>query len=1010
MTHPRRGRHSLALLLMAGTMAWPLTYTLAQSPAKEGPANSGQPQEAGPKDAPIGIPPEVLARLGGMVGGGVSGPNEADFPSLEKVTEGYEKIVSTADGQASLYTIWVRRKDGQMLAELPRNYMAQKHFIAMTVASGETYAGLQAGDTYVYWKAYDKRLALIEPNIETRSTGDNESKSSVQRLFTDRVLLDVPILTMVPRGGPVIDLDELLVGNASKFFGPRVMVSNPRLSTIKTAKAFPNNVEIGIEVPTRNGQLQTLHYSISLIPDNTGYTPRVADERVGFFTTAYTDLGKFKERETRTRFINRWNLEKADASLDISPPKNPIVFYIEHTTPVRYRRWVREGLLFWNTAFEKIGISNAIEVYYQDAATGAHMEKDPEDVRYNFIRWLNNNIGTAIGPSRVHPLTGQILDADIILTDGWIRHYWKQFNEVLPEVAMEGFSAETLSWLETHPEWDPRFRLAPPAERQSILNERARLGARPFGDHAMTHADSKLLGTNEYDGLIGRGSQTNGLCLASRGKAIDVATMRMHLDMIDFDDLDAQTPAPAPKPGDPAKPSDAPKTPEKPKPKLVDGMPEAFIGPLLGDLVAHEVGHTLGLRHNFKASSIYTLAEINSKAIKGTKPFTGSVMDYIPVNINVETGEIQGDYGMIGLGPYDLWAIEYGYAFTNDLKPILSRVAEPELAYATDEDTGGPDPLARRYDFSKNPLDYAKNQIRLAKYHRGRILDKFVKDGDSWSKARSGYELTLLSQTTAVNAMAGWVGGAFITRDRKGDKNARLPVEVVPVKTQREALEFVIANSFFDESYGLTSDLLSRMTVDKWLDGDGARFAMNSEPTWPIHDRIMGIQASTLTMIMNPTTLRRVYDNEFRIPADQEAVTLPELLGTVTSSIWKELETKAEKPYTARKPMISSLRRNLQREHMERLIDLTLPSSGFTAAQKPISNLAMMELRGMREKIGKALEQSGANADPYTVAHLTEIKDRIGKALDAHYIYNAKDFAPRGQQTFILQAEGQEKK
>ena len=67
------------------------------------------------------------------------------------------------------------------------------------------------------------------------------------------------------------------------------------------------------------------------------------------------------------------------------------------------------------------------------------MDKDPEDVNYNFVRWLNNDIGMAIGPSRVHPLTGQILDADIILTDGWIRHYQKQFAESLPDVAMEGF-------------------------------------------------------------------------------------------------------------------------------------------------------------------------------------------------------------------------------------------------------------------------------------------------------------------------------------------------------------------------------------------------------------------------------------------------------------------------------------------------------------------------------------------------------------------------------------------
>jgi hypothetical protein len=989
----RRACQLFAILIFSSAMAWPPAPAFAQAPP-------GLPQ---------GPSPELFRTRAGMGGGGMFG--DADYPSLEKVTEGYEKVVSTADGQASLYTLWVRKRDGQMLAELPRMYMMQKHFIAMTVASGEPYAGLQAGDMYVYWKQYDKRLALIEPNVGTRSDGDRESRSSVRRLFTDRVILDVPILTMVRQGGPVIDLDELLIGHASRFFGPRVMVGNPRLATIKTAKAFPNNVEIGIEVPTRDGRLQTLHYSISLIPDNTGYSPRMADERVGYFTTAYTDLGKFKERETRVRHINRWHLEKADPSLEISPPKNPIVFYIEHTTPVRYRRWVREGLLFWNKAFEKVGISNAIEVYYQDEATGAHMDKDPEDVRYNFIRWLNNNVGTAIGPSRVHPLTGQILDADIILTDGWIRHFWKQFNEVLPEVAMEGFSAETLAWLDTHPQWDPRIRLAPAAERDAILLERARQAGHTAGGHPMANVDPSLLGDDEFDGLVGRQSQSNGFCLASRGKAIDVAMMAMHLDLADEEELLALEADPPTSGAGPAK--DKPKEPAKDKPrakpKLIDGMPEVFIGPLLADLVAHEVGHTLGLRHNFKASSVYTMAEINSGKIKGTKPFTGSVMDYIPVNINMKTGEVQGDYGMIGIGPYDYWAIEYGYTFNPDLKPILDRVAEPELQYATDEDTGGPDPLARRYDFSKNPLDYTKNQMRLAAYHRGRILDKFVKDGESWSKARSGYELTLMSQTQCVATMAGWVGGAFVHRDRKGDKNARVPVEAIPAVSQREALEFVIENAFFDESFGLSPELLARMTVDKWLDGDGFRRAISDEPTWPVHDRIMGIQASALTMLMNPTTLRRVYDNEFRVPAETDALTLPELIDRVTSAIWKELDKKAEKPFTARKPMISSLRRNLQREHMERLINLTMPAGGFAAAQKPIANLATMELRKIREKISSALAESTGKADPYTVAHLSETRERITKALDAQYIYNAKDLSRESTRVIIVPMGTEEK-
>ncbi len=180
-------------------------------------------------------------------------------------------------------------------------------------------------------------------------------------------------------------------------------------------------------------------------------------------------------------------------------------------------------------------------------------------------------------------------------------------------------------------------------------------------------------------------------------------------------------------------------------------MPEWFVGPLLADLVAHEVGHTLGLRHNFKASALLTLDEINSDDVKGKKTITASVMDYTPINYRLEAGTVQGDYAMIDIGPYDFWAIEYGYTFEDKKLPeILKRCSEPELQYATDEDTSGPDPLARRYDFSKDPLHYAQEQMKLINLYRGRILEKFVKDGDSWAKARRGYELTLSLQTRAA--------------------------------------------------------------------------------------------------------------------------------------------------------------------------------------------------------------------------------------------------------------------
>jgi hypothetical protein len=183
------------------------------------------------------------------------------------------------------------------------------------------------------------------------------------------------------------------------------------------------------------------------------------------------------------------------------------------------------------------------------------------------------------------------------------------------------------------------------------------------------------------------------------------------------------------------------------------------------------------------------------------------------------------------------------------------------------------------------------------------------------------------------------------------------------------------------------------MSVDKWLDG-GVHAGLSNEATWPIHDRVLSMQASALTLLMNPTTLRRVYDNEVRLPSDQDALTLPELLDSVGSSVWSELDEECPDDRNDRQPMITSLRRNLQREHLLRLIDLVLEDATDTAAYKPISNLARMELRRLAERIGKSIERCGKKMDAYTLAHLTESQERVTRALDASYTYNAGSQSP----------------
>jgi hypothetical protein len=182
---------------------------------------------------------------------------------------------------------------------------------------------------------------------------------------------------------------------------------------------------------------------------------------------------------------------------------------------------------------------------------------------------------------------------------------------------------------------------------------------------------------------------------------------------------------------------------------------------------------------------------------------------------------------------------------------------------------------------------------------------------------------------------------------------------------------------------------------------EGGMSDMFEDPTFAVHDRIMGLQATALTMILNPTKLNRVYDNEYRVTADADALTLPEVIFDVTDSIWSELDQNGGNSFTNRRPMISSLRRNLQREELDRLIDLTLPNDGFGASSKPVANLCVYKLRELSGKIDKALKSS-TKLDAYSMAHLAEAKVRIDKALDAQYIYNAKDIGGGGMPFMIF--------
>jgi hypothetical protein len=153
-----------------------------------------------------------------------------------------------------------------------------------------------------------------------------------------------------------------------------------------------------------------LYYSLSKLPESPMAT-RLADARIGLFTTSVNDYSDDVARTPRQRFVNRWRLEKKDAAAALSEPVKPITFWLDNSIPLKYRDAITRGVLEWNKAFEKIGFKEAIAVKVQPDDA----DFDTLDVNTASIRWLTNAqpFYGAIGPSHVDPRSGEILDADI---------------------------------------------------------------------------------------------------------------------------------------------------------------------------------------------------------------------------------------------------------------------------------------------------------------------------------------------------------------------------------------------------------------------------------------------------------------------------------------------------------------------------------------------------------------------------------------------------------------------
>jgi hypothetical protein len=873
--------------------------------------------------------------------------DEDEFPKWETVVKDHE-------AQEGFLKLYRKEKEQKLLAAVPEDLLEQPFFLATSIAGGSDYAGWQWQDKLLQFERFGKKLLIVELNTQQRADEEKPVAEVVRRTYADRLLASVDIEAKSEDDELLFDLGELLGNDYRTFFGSLFSLDSS-LARFQKAKAFPNNLEVTVQMPRYgDGTFVTIHYSISRLPKLEDYTPRMADDRIGYFLTAIRDYSKGDPREGRmVRLINRWKLEKADPDLPLSPPKEPIVFYVEKTVPIAYRRAVAEGILEWNRAFEQVGIVGAIDVRQQTDTQFADL--DPEDVRYNFFRWITSETPFAMGPSRVDPRTGRILDADIIFDDSMLRGYMRDYDALLRDGPEKLLTRSMLTELERRPERHPLARLKAQAGQGAAETRAQRL----LQELAKTPEGRTLLarGEGEQPAVEEPRLQHASVCQVGQFLPHKVGLLRLAMGDLAREGATAPT----------------------------GGAFADYLSEIVKETVMHEVGHTIGLRHNFSASSLYDLKTINSPA--RPKAISASVMDYHPVNL-VPGGadRPRGHYLSQTLGPYDMLAIEYGYKLCKEddeeLAKVPGKIAEQGIPYATDEDTRAPDPHIARWDLGKDPLAFADLRLALVKELWGELETRTVADGDSYAKLRRALNITLFEVQTSSLFVARTVGGLEFHRDHKGDPNARPPISVIQAKRQRAALQWICKNVFAEDALPVPAELQSKLAAGRWVHWGSPDTMASLE--YSLMDRILAIQTWALFFLTSDDVLARTWENEQRVTdKGADVLTLPELFDTLEAAIFSELIGGPPAQGTVRNPTVSSRRQQLQDAYVQQLISIALAKD---TAPPVASKLAWARLAGLEERLKGGVR---AKLDPYSAAHLDVLASRSQAARTARYVHVA---------------------
>jgi hypothetical protein len=686
----------------------------------------------------------------------------------------------------------------RLLFEIPdsaygKDMLANTEFAAVSGGTNLIAPGTLVDNRVVRWSRRGNKINLEVVRYEIAADQEGGIDRAVEITTLPTLLRTFEIVGRGSKGEAIIDVTPLFITEPPsgfalgfmKFFGTQQI--DPKRSYIDGVKAFPRNVGVRFYqtwVAERSQLLSTVDEAEESVTDSLGFVfytnfyllpdkpmrPRFWDPRVGYFATPFRDYGTGEYGGKERGFIQRYRLIKKKPEAALSDPVQPIVFYLGRGVPDVWRPYLKQAVEDWGEVFARAGFSNAILA--RDAPDEDEDPTwDPDDVRYNVIRWAPSGRQNALGAAVVDPRSGEVISSHTI--------FWHDVLRLL----------ETWYFTQASP-LDPRAQRLP--------------------------------------------LQTD------------------------------------------------------------------LMGELLRYVVRHEIGHALGLRHNFKATAAVGAKQLRDPQWTRTWGTSASTMSYARFNYVAQPGD---DAGLMPkFGPYDYFAIDWGYRVFPGITPDQERerldvlaagqVADPLLRFGGEDSAATLDPTVFSNVLGGDSIEAGELGLRNIDRVMSYIVPATTRKGEGYAKLSEMYEALVQQRHRELVYVSKLVGGVEETRYQAGRGTA--PFVPVDPDRQRQAVRFLTQFAFAEPKALLDPDVLNRI---------GPSGGANP---------LQGSNVDLMRRLIAPQVFQRMTEAS---SLGRGRYTGLEMLSDLTDGLFSEL--------TARAPSISPYRRQVQRSYVTILLTAT---------------------------------------------------------------------------------------